>query len=87
MSRSWPRQTKCNVQIGTAEGGYGIFCDKPRCEEAGRRVLCFEHLTALQKERDQRRRTKQRAMLAIAFGGETSGRPGEGASGARGKPS
>ncbi len=43
----------CGHIVGYDERGGGIGCNKPRCEEAGRRRLCLEHWQTLQRDRKQ----------------------------------
>jgi hypothetical protein len=45
------RSTVCKALVAYDADGRGICCNKPRCEEAGRRSLCREHWRALQEKR------------------------------------
>jgi hypothetical protein len=49
------KHTRCNLLIGLTPDGRSICCDRPRCEEAGRRSLCLEHWHAQEVKRQQGR--------------------------------
>lgn len=60
MTRSGLYSPLCNQVIGHDKNGRNICCDKPRCDEAGRRRLCLEHW----QEELQRRQAKSTDRLA-----------------------
>jgi hypothetical protein len=48
------RNTACNHVIAVDANDRNVCCDKPRCEEAGRRSLCLEHWQELAAKRKKR---------------------------------
>jgi hypothetical protein len=51
---------KCNAVVGVDARGGNVCCGKPRCEEAGRRVICLDHWRQYDAEM-KRRREKRNA--------------------------